>query len=90
MPITSWMLTLSSSEQKTQALLDWLHADERLTIGEQREQYLPLVGDFASTRDESDWLKACKASPGLMLIDLVYADFSDLVEDPKTPSSGER
>ncbi len=79
MPVAGLVVTLTELDLLRAQCLDALSADPRVTLGEmQRGGRLPLVLATASVREERDLLDDLARTPGVLLVDLAYHDFSDV------------
>lgn len=74
-------MTLDNDPARRRAALDALSADPRLTLGDACGNRLPLVAE-TETLDEGEALFAALAvAPGVLFVDVVSVDFSDLEGD---------
>jgi nitrate reductase NapAB chaperone NapD len=60
---------------------------EVAALGEPTPNRLPLVLHTTDKRADEPVLDALRALPGVLAVDLAFADFSDLVSDPVAPVS---
>ena len=79
MPIAGLVLTLSDIDALSEAARAALADDARVTFGEESPgRRLPIVTDTATLRDEQDLWNEIARTPGVLLVDLVFHDASDV------------
>jgi len=79
MPVAGLVVTLTDLDLLRAECLDALAADPRVTLGElQRGGRLPVVLETASVGEERDLLDDLTRTPGVLLVDLAFHDFSDV------------
>ena len=81
MPIAGLVLTLSDDPALRSYACETLAQDERLTLGAlQRERKLPVVTDTRSLEEQQELWQTLSNTPGVLLLDLTFEDFSDVGE----------
>lgn len=87
MPISALVITLDPDPERRARALDSLHRDPRLTLGEMTAGRLPVVAETETLaggdRLVSDELSAVE---GVVLVDVVLVDFSDVDDFGEGPS----
>lgn len=79
MPVAGLVLTLSDIDMLSQRAREVLEGDARVMLGEESPgRRLPIVTDTASLRDEQDLWNEIARTPGVLLVDLVFHDASDV------------
>ena len=79
MPVAGLVVTLTDLDLVRAECLAALAADPRVTLGElQRGGRLPVVLETASVVEERDLLDDLARTPGVLLVDLAFHDFSDV------------
>ncbi len=78
MPMTAWLLTLSEHDDLRREAMALLAADPRLTLGDRLGPGMSVIAETCSPDDDSDLWLAWLQTPGIVLADLVWSDFSDL------------
>jgi hypothetical protein len=76
MPISALVLTLEPAF--TAAVHDWLLEDPRITTGELTGAHLPIAAETASLEEGEDLCAELARTPGVVFVDVVSVDFSDL------------
>jgi D-arabinose 5-phosphate isomerase GutQ len=79
MPIGAWVVTLSDGP-RDEALAARL-ADPRLTLGEATRNRLPVVVETVTLAEGEALFEALSAERGVVFVDVVSVDFSDLEGD---------
>jgi hypothetical protein len=92
MPILGVVAVLSSRPDERAAALAALQADPRVTPGDPQGDRLPLVLETRDRADDKACWAALEAIPGLVALDVAFADFSDLHPQPSevTPWTADR
>lgn len=81
MPIAGLVLTLSPDNQLQQHSVELLSTLATVTLGAlQRGQKLPIATDTPSLEEQQELWQHIAQIPGILLIDLVFEDFSDIGE----------
>jgi len=80
MPISGLVLTLVSEPNGRSSALAALHADPRITVGEQAGDRLALVTETPSLTESRDLAVALSEIEGVALLEVVTIDFSDVEE----------
>ncbi len=81
MPVAGLVLTLSPRDDLAAVARAALTGDLRLIVGEtQPGGRVALVTDTGSLRDEQDLWNEIARTPGVLLVDLVFHDASDVDE----------
>ncbi len=91
MPVLSAVLTISNQPAARTAVLDQLAATPGVTVGEIADDVrVPVVLD-TDTRaaDKALWTQV-STLPGVLHVELVFADFSDLDTGEPPPPRGRR
>ena len=79
MPVAGLVVTLTDLDLLRDECLRTLAADPRVTLGElQRGARLPVVLETASVAEERDLMNDLTRTPGVLLVDLAFHDFSDV------------
>lgn len=78
MPVVGAVLTLSAEPAERVATLWALNADHRVTLGEVHEPRLPVVVETTGRAEDRQFWRDLEALPGVTLIEVCFADFSDL------------
>jgi hypothetical protein len=83
MPILGLVLLLDDAQSATRAhVASALSRAADLELGEPREHRWPVVLDVDSERDAELRIEALRSLEGISHVDVVYADFEDLLERP--------
>jgi len=80
MPVLGAVLTLSDEPALRDAIVDTLGADVRVTLGDATGNRLPVVLETDSRGEDKACWEAVTRLPGVMHVELAFADFSDLHE----------
>ena len=79
MPIAGLVVTLCDDDALSSCALEQLARDARVTVGPRgRARKVPLVSDTATLDEQQDVWRSVANTPGILLVDLVYEDFSDV------------
>ena len=79
MPIAGLVLTLDDDLALGALATDALRAMPGVTVGElQRARRLPIATDADSIESQTDLWRSIAGTPGVLLVDLVFEDFSDV------------
>lgn len=82
MPILAAVVTLDPATAPHGPAVASLAAQEGVDVGELQGHRLPVVVESGRPREDEARFDALRAVPGVLAVDLVWADFSDLVEHP--------
>ncbi len=86
MPISGWVLTLGPDESQRIQVVQRLQSDARVTVGEPAGARLPVVLETSSPNEGHAMIEDLSDSPGVLFIELVCLDFSDVeVYDGELP-----
>lgn len=81
MPVAGLVVTLTELDLVREEAVASLGSDGRITLGElQRGGRLPLVLATESVLEEQDLMRDVARTPGVLLVDLAFHDFSDVGE----------
>lgn len=90
MPIAALVVTLDPEpEQRLQALLA-LKCDAQFTLGTPHGSRLPVVVEGTDDRDTLVAIQRAERTAGVMLVEVVSVDFSDLESTNARPTDGRR
>lgn len=79
MPITSVVLTLPEAEDQRARALQTLLSLQGVTLGAAAGARLPVVVETRTTADTDQMLHRLQDVDGMVCVQLVFSDFSDLV-----------
>ncbi|MFW5877018.1 MAG: hypothetical protein ACOCXM_09795 [Myxococcota bacterium] len=85
MPISGVVLTLSDVPRVREGALDALRADPRITLGEPAGLRWPVVVDTPDGSGHQQALDELERAPGIVFVELAFADFSDVESIDHTP-----
>jgi hypothetical protein len=80
MPVSSLVVTL---EGRSRDVLDELARDPRVTLGELQGCHLPVVLEAATLEESESVVEGLTRRPGILFVDVVTVDFSDVVAEPE-------
>ena len=81
MPVAGLVVTLTELDLVREEAVASLGSDARITLGElQRGGRLPVVLSTDSVLEEQDLMRDVARTPGVLLVDLAFHDFSDVGE----------
>jgi hypothetical protein len=81
MPVAGLVLTLSEEPGLEAFALDALRGTEGVTVGElQQHHKLPIATDADDLEGQESLWQRVACTPGVLLVDLVFEDFSDVGE----------
>lgn len=81
MPIVSAVVHLDPDPTRSAQALSELRARPEVTLGQLQPGGLPLVLDCPTREAEKKLWEELSALPGVLFLSIVYADFSDIVEE---------
>ncbi len=82
MPICGLVLTVTDQPPLRAALESALRADGRLTLGPAHGARWPVVSETEDPLEEEALLEALSRTPGVLMVEVAYHDFSDVEEVP--------
>ena len=81
MPVLGMVLVLDDPELATRQAVGRALADAPdLELGEPAEHRWPVVLEATGSREAEDRIDGLREIPGIAFVDVVYADFEDLIE----------
>lgn len=81
MPVAGLVLTLTDDTAMEAFAIESLSTLSGLTLGSLQEHHkLPVATDVDSVDEQSDLWQTIARIPGVLLVDLVFEDFSDVGE----------
>lgn len=90
MPILGMVLLLDDPEPATQrAVAVELEQATDLVLGEPAQHRWPVVLESPDERAAESRIDGLRRVPGIAGVDVVYADFEDLLERPSSPDARE-
>lgn len=78
MPITGAVVTLSEDEAEAEAAARDLRGHPAIVVGPARGLRLPVVLDTDTQAEHDALWAAIDRTPGVMMVELAFADFSDV------------
>jgi hypothetical protein len=81
MPVVSGYLTVDTDQAVHAGLCSKLAADGRITLGDPMKNLLPLVVTSTTVQEDRDIWKQIAATDGVIMQQIVQADFQDLYDD---------
>ena len=78
MPISGLVVTLSSDGSDRSDALEWVRADERMTVGDAVGNVLPVVTETDTMDEHEELWNELAALSGVLQVRLAYHDFSDV------------
>ncbi len=82
MPVCGLVLTVTDDTALRAALLQRLQQDGRITVGGSEGMRWPLVTETDEPREEAELLDELSRTPGVVMVEVAYHDFSDVEEAP--------
>lgn len=80
MPVSGLVLTLDESPLLQASARAALGSDARITLGDAIERRLPVVTETESLTEGEELAEEIARMPGVLFVDVVSIDFSDLTE----------
>lgn len=82
MPTSGLVLTLAVSQTSSRELRAALEGDSRIIVGDEVERRLPIVTETSSLDESEQLAEAIGKLAGVVFVDVVSIDFSDIEELP--------
>ncbi len=82
MPVCGLVLTVTDDTALRTELLHRLERDPRITVGGSEGMRWPLVTETEAPREEAELLDELSRTPGVVMVEVAYHDFSDVEETP--------